>query len=119
MRGASSRLAAATISLLSEAKLDFATSGDNAVIAGGGAGTTIRIHRIFFVVAAATNITFKDGATGLTGAIPMLANGSFVLDFSSEPWFTTSATNSFVINSSAGVQLSGRIYYTQGVPPVA
>lgn len=115
MRGATSRLAAATMSQMLEAKIDFAGSGDTTLIAGV-ASQTVRIHRIFFVVGAATNIIFKDGATALTGAIPMLANGSFVLDYSGEPWFTTTAANGFVVNSSAGVQISGRIYYTQGTP---
>jgi hypothetical protein len=98
-----------------EAAINFTATGDNTVVAGV-AGQQIRVYRIFFVVSAATTITFKDGAgTNLTGAISMLANGSFVLDFDfdNHPWFTTSVGNAFVINQSGTAQVSGRVYFTQ------
>lgn len=112
MLGATSRLGAAKVSQLAEAIINFNGTGDNSIVAGV-ALQTIRIHRIFFVVGAATNIIFKNGATALTGAVPMLANGSFVLDYSGEPWFTTDAGSAFVINQSGTAQISGRVYYTQ------
>lgn len=99
----------------SSASVDFSASGDNTIVSGV-ALQTIRVYKIFLVVGGVTNLTFKDGATGLTGAIPMLANGAFVLDFDTEPWFVTTAGNSFIINSSSGVQISGRCYYTQSDP---
>lgn len=98
---------------LTEAIINFAASGDNTIVAGT-ASQTVRVYRIFFVVAAATNILIKDGAgTNLTGAMSFSQNGSFTLDLTSNPWFVTSGGNAFIINSSNAVQISGRAYYTK------
>lgn len=102
-----------TIANLTSAVVSVAASGDNTLVAGIG-GQTIRIWKLLLVFNAAVNIIFKDGAaTNLTGVMNMLANGSFVLDFDAEPWFLTAAANAFILNLSAAVQVSGRIYYTQ------
>ena len=93
-----------------EAKIDTTTTGDNTLVAAVS-GQITKVFRIFFIVAGTTNITFKDGSTALTGAIPMVANGSFVLDFNEAAWFTTSANSAFVLNQSGAVQISGRVYY--------
>lgn len=97
---------------LSGALISFATSGDNNIVAGVTA-KVIKAYRLYIVVGGATNITIKDGSTALTGAMPFASNGSLVLDFSGIPWYTTSAGNALVINSSAAVQVSGRVEYTQ------
>ena len=79
----------------------------------GVLGQTAKVYRLFLVAAGATNLTIKDGATALTGAIALPANGSITLDFDGEPWFTGSPNTNFIINSSAAVQISGRIYFIQ------
>ncbi len=94
--------------------VNFAALGDNTVIAAGGTGRVNRVYRLFLVVGGATNITFKRGATALSGPIPLSANGAITLDFEAEPWFECADNEAFVINSSAAVQVSGRIYFTQG-----
>lgn len=101
-----------TTSELAEAKIDFSTTGDNTIVAAVAA-QTIRLHKIFFVVSADTNITIKDGASGLTGVITMKAGGSFVLDMDGDPWFTCSTNTALVINQSGTAQISGRVYYRQ------
>lgn len=98
-------------SFLTATPITFATSGDNTVVAAVAAKTT-RVYRIFFVCAAGTVITIKNGAgTALTGAMTMGAGGAFMLDFQAEPWFTCSANTAFIINSSNAVQVSGAVYY--------
>lgn len=109
--GGGSAVPAAT-SQLTPTKIDFATSGNHNVIAGVSA-KVIAVYRVLLVVAGATNITFEDGTTALTGALPLAANGTVVLDFQSEPWFVTSTAAAFNINSSAAVQVSGAIWATQ------
>jgi hypothetical protein len=102
-----------TTARTTQASISAATSGDNTLVAGTAA-QTIRVHRIFLVCNAAVNIAFKDGAaTALTGTMNMLANGSFTLDMATDPWFVTTAGNAFVLNLSAAVQVSGRVYYTK------
>lgn len=101
---------------LLEANISISAGGDNTVIVGV-AGRTIRVFKLFLVVASNVTLTFKDGVvTAISGALPMTANGSIVLDFDGEHWFVTSLGNDFIINLSGAVGVFGRIYYTQSVP---
>lgn len=95
----------------SEAAIDCSSSGDNTLVALV-ASKKIKVHRLFLVVSTATNLTFKDGSTSLTGAMAMSANGGFTLDMQGDPWFTTTAGAAFILNQSGSAQISGRIYYT-------
>jgi hypothetical protein len=92
--------------------IDFSASGDNTVIVGVS-GLLIKVYRYFLVVAQPTNLTFKNGAVALTGAVPLTSNEAMVFTFDTMPWFTMTAGASFVINSSGGGQVSGAAYYTQ------
>ena len=95
--------------------ITFSSSGNNIIVAASG-GKVVRVYRMILVAAGATNMTFQDGAVSpvvFTGALPFQANGSLVLDFTDEPWFTTTTGTAFVINSSNAVQVSGTVYYTQ------
>ena len=92
------------------------TSG---TIAGVAAvtGSVLRIYRIWLVAAGATNLTFEDGATALSGAVPLTTSQQIFLPFDSGwPHFVTSAGNAFNIGNSGGVQISGTIWYTQSPP---
>jgi hypothetical protein len=96
---------------LSTAPITFSSSGDNTIVAAVG-GQTTRVHRMYIVVGGTTSITIKNGAaSSLTGAMPLGQNGTLVFDFSSEPWWITSANTAFIINSSAAVQVSGAVEY--------
>lgn len=112
-RGALVELNVATTQSTSLASISFAGSGDNTVVAGV-ALKTVRIFKMFFTVASATTITFKDTTpTSFTGAMTLNAGGSFTLDFDTEPWFLTATAKGFVITSSNAVQVSGAVWYTQ------
>ena len=77
------------------------------------AGTIFRVYKIWLVTGGSTNLTFEDGTTALSGPVPILANGSIVLDMDGWPWFVTSAGNAFNILNSGTAQISGTVYYTQ------
>lgn len=100
---------------LTSAVVNGALLGDNVLVAAV-AGQVIRVYRLILVFAGACTVTIYNGAAGaaLTGAMSMSQYGSIVLDFDGEPWFTTTAGLAFVANLSAGVQMSGCVYYTQG-----
>lgn len=100
-------------STILSAPINAALTGDNTLIAAV-VGKTIHVVDMFLVVAGTTNLTFKDGASALTGAIPMVANGSLILhENPNSEWFaTTNPANSFVMNSSGTtIQVSGIIHY--------
>ena len=99
---------------LSRAVINSAAGGDILPVAAV-AGQIIRLYKIWFVVTAATSITFKDGAggTALSGPAALGANAGFVLDLDGQPWYVTSAGNALAINSSGATQVSGTMYYTQ------
>ena len=92
--------------------IDFSAPGDN-IIVPAPAGAAIELYQIYLVLGADSTGTFKAGVGGvaLSGPLPMLANGSIVLDFSGAAWHETTPGNSLVLNSSSGVQISGTAYY--------
>lgn len=96
--------------LLSSA-INSSSSGDNELVAAR-ADHRINIHRIWLVTASAVTLKFKNGAgTDFCGPVSMSQNGGLTFDLTGEPWFTTSDGNSFVLNLSSGVQVSGMVYY--------
>lgn len=92
--------------------INTASSGD-LTIAAATASKKNRLMRLVLIVGGATNITFKDGTTALSGPMQLLANGGITLDFSGEPWFEASTNADLKINSSNAVQLSGAAWYVQ------
>lgn len=97
---------------LLSAAINFSATGDN-VIVTGVANQIIRVWKIFFIVGASTNITYKDASTALSGALPFSANEGMVLDFDTKPWMTCQNGDSFILNQSGTAQVSGMVYYTQ------
>ena len=101
--------------------IDFSAVGDNVVVTAGHPTHRVKVWRIFFIVSAATTVTIKDGAgISLSGPMAMLANGSLVFDMipgtrnTDVPWFRTSPGNAFIINQTAGAQVSGTVYFSTG-----
>lgn len=87
-----------------------AASGDTAIVTATASQTT-RVHRFKLSVAGATIVQIKDGATVLEVFNFAGNGGSAILDFSSEPWYVTSTNSALNINSSAAVQVDGRVEY--------
>lgn len=101
------------------AAFSSAAGGDVTAIAAQGATTCIRIRRIALSNATvnAQALTFKDGATALTGAIalPTAIGGLFFMDSGGgEPLFTLSQNSAFVINESTANSVTGFVQYTLG-----
>ena len=90
--------------------VNFSGAGDTIIIPGV-IGKLINILQFFLVFAGDTNLTFKSAATAISGPISFLANGSFVLDYLQLPLSCNPGDN-FVMNLSAGVQVSGTLWYS-------
>lgn len=93
--------------VLTSSAVNFSAAGNTSLVVAPS-GLTTKTHKLLLVVGGATTLTIQDGSTALTGPIPLGAGGSIVLDYSSEPWFSTS---SFTLNSTNAVQVSGQIGY--------
>jgi len=102
---------------LLQAPIDVSSSGDNVILANTVPDRVFSVYRIFFVLGAtAADVTIKSGATVLTGPMPMLGYGAFMLDFTEEHWFATAPGEDFIINLSAATPLAGTVYYTERTP---
>ena len=107
-------MGAQKVSDFQEVAINCVASGDNTLVTGT-AGQTVRVYGFFLMVNGAVSLKWKDGAsTDFHPALPFLAQGaSWEKDPMGRPWFTTSGGNALVLNLSAGVQVSGRLYYTK------
>lgn len=97
---------------LSEIAINCATSGDNTIVTLT-ASQTIRVYG-FFLYSAGVSVKWRDGTAG-TDFHPAVLVGNWILDRSGPPWFTTTAGVNLVLNLSAAVQVSGRLYYAKSV----
>lgn len=95
---------------LTAAVISFATTGDQVIVAAV-AGQTTRVHRIRLYASAATNMAVKNGAGATLETIQFPGAGSFVMDFATRPYWTTSVNTAFILNSSVAVTVTGRIEY--------
>jgi hypothetical protein len=77
-------------------------------------GQIVKVYRFYLVSSGTATVTPQDGTTALSGGVPLVANGSWVLASDGIPWFVTSPGNAFQLaNSGTGVVISGAVYYTQ------
>lgn len=106
---------APTTSVLTQAVVSFSSNGSNTIVAGSS-GKTIRIFRLLLVFTGACTATLQDTAgtpAPFTGAMTFFPGGSLSLGFEGDPYFVTAATVGFAVNISAGVQVSGSVWYVQ------
>jgi hypothetical protein len=90
-----------------------ASSNGNNTLVAADATKKIRVLSVTLVSAGTVNITFQSaaGGTGLSGAIPLVANSGFVANFSPIGHFETAANQSLNLNLSAGVAVTGFMTY--------
>jgi hypothetical protein len=111
------RPASPTTANWSQAPINVTALGANVIITAVG-GQTIRVMRMFFVNSdptTVTNITIQDTTpTSFSGAFRVITGGSFNgNDANGEPLYVSAIGKGIQLNSSAAVQLSGTVWYTQ------
>lgn len=99
-------------SQLSQTVVNNATIG-NIVVAAGSSGKTVRLYRLILFFGGSVNLTIKDATTALSGPMPFSQGGSLVLDFQSEPWWSSSSGNALNLAADSAAQISGTAYYVQ------
>lgn len=90
---------------LTRTVISAASSGDNTIITRSTG--TIKVYGIFVACASPVVVTFKNGATGVSGAMTL---STFFLPRDGEAWFVTTSTNNFIMNLGSAVQCSGTAY---------
>jgi hypothetical protein len=95
------------------AKIDVATSGDNAVVAAV-TGAKLTVVGFFLTSTGALSITFKSGSTAVSGAMAVAALGTLaVAGGPAAPLFQAAAGQALNINLSASTQVSGSVAYIE------
>jgi hypothetical protein len=97
--------------VLTSVAINLAT-GTGAIVAAV-AGKSVKLYRLWLVASDGTDLTFEDGSTALSGPAFLQQGGGITLDFSGEPWYTTTAGNALNLNASVSSQVSGTAYYVQ------
>jgi hypothetical protein len=100
------------LQIVTQAVINFSGSGDN-IIATGTAGKITRILEIFFVIGGTTVLTFKSGATPISGGMSFNTSGAMFMDYIHMSLDCLNAGDNFIINSTAAVQIGGTIWYVQ------
>lgn len=101
---------------LTEVAINVAGNGDNQLVAASAANKC-RVWMWWLKINGAgsgVSLKFKDGAgTDFHPALPFNDKDGWVMGFNTRPWFTSAAVNTaLILNLSAAIQVSGRIYYT-------
>lgn len=96
------------------AVIDFASSGDNTVVAAV-TDKKIRVLSLFLVAAGAVDVRFESGAggTALTGQMNLVANTGFVLPYNPHGWFQSGESALLNLELSAAVSVDGSITYIE------
>ncbi len=86
-------------------------AGDNTIVPAV-VGQVTSLYRMLITVDNVTNITFKRGATVLSGPMAMFAGGSLMLPPNgAQPWLVTGVNEALILNSSAAVNIGGMFGY--------
>ncbi len=96
------------------AKIDVATAADHAIITPSTSAKKIVVTSLFFVCAAANNITIESSTsdTDLTGSMNFAANGGMALDCGFDGCFETAAAGDTLdFELSAAQSVDGVIRY--------
>lgn len=102
------------LSNLLKADINISSAGDNTVITSPGDGRYIAIDFISFFPTSAVTVQMKDGSTAYGGSLPLDAKQTITWENAMENEhgvITLGVNNDFVINLSAGIQVSGMIRY--------
>lgn len=101
--------AALTTSDLTSAVVDISTATTTAIVSATASQTT-RVYRMRLNVAAAQAITVKDGTTALE-VLNFVGAGFLVYDFSSRPWYKTTANTALNFTTTTTGQVNGVVEY--------
>lgn len=94
--------------------INFATisTSASADIVAAVTGKVIQVRAVFIVVTTAVTVKFQTGATtDITGAMPLGANGGFVLPYNEKGWFQTASGAKLNLVLGSGVATAGGLVY--------
>lgn len=92
--------------------IDKVGSGDHVLVAGVP-GEKIYIRIAALVLKDDCVVTFKTGASPLTGPMHMGAGGSFTLAWNQRQWVSTEPGDDLVVHLSENTQIGGALGFQQ------
>jgi hypothetical protein len=93
------------------AVISASAAGDNTIVAGP-AGKKIRVLTYHLVAAAAVTLTWKSGATAISGPMPLAPPGVLAVPFAITGVLKTlNAADALVLNLGAAVAVGGVLTY--------
>lgn len=99
--------------MLSYAAISASSSGDNTIVAAVS-GRRIYVHNYLLIATADVIVTWKSGATSISGPMSIAAQGGVSADGvgPSNTWLRTAAGEALILSLSGAFQVSGHIQYT-------
>lgn len=94
--------------------VNITTATTTAIVNAGGASVTTRVHRMRLRIAAAQTIIVKDGVTTLE-TLTFAAAGSILFDFSTRPWYKTTANTALNFTTSTTGAVEGVVEYASAI----
>lgn len=100
------------------AAIEASGSGNNTLVAAGGAGLVIRVLSMEITASAAVNAKVQSGAGGtdITGLAYLAANGGVVRGFNKHGHFQTATATLLNLNLSGAVPVGGYLTYIVCLP---
>ena len=99
------------------AKIDASTTGDHTVVAAPAAWQKIRVQGYALIAAGEVAVTWKSGATEISGAMPIAANGGLAPSAGSssaigpDGVLQCAGGEALVLNLSAPVAVGGHLRF--------
>lgn len=95
------------------ATISSSTSGDNTVVAAV-TGKKIRVTALHLVTEGAVVLTWKSGATSISGALPYVGNSGLAMGNGASPiGLDTTSGEALVLNLSQAVGVRGWLAYIE------
>lgn len=98
--------------------VNISSSGDNTIITAPAAtaapGAYIAVDFMLILPTTAVTVTFKSGATSISGPLPLDAKQAITIDNANQAQYGTikcGANENFIINLGGAVQVGGWINY--------
>lgn len=94
------------------AVINASASGDNTIVAAV-ASKVVRVISYVLIANGTVNVKWKQGATDISGLMPLVVNVGAVCPEASRGWMETAVNAALILNLSAAVAVTGHLSYVE------